>query len=79
MGIELEELNVKVNMSFDAQGFFQNLDQTDKFSKITYEIRLKAAGVSKKKLNELANIGRNCPVCRMLSKEMVLKSKVLVH
>ena len=78
MGIELEELNVKVNMSFDAQGFFQNADQTDRFSNITYEIRLKAAGVSKRKLNELANIGRNCPVCRMLSKEMVLKSKVLV-
>ncbi len=32
MGIVLEALSVKVNMSFDAQGFFQNTDQTDKFS-----------------------------------------------
>ncbi len=79
MGVELEELSVKVGMSFDAQGFFQNSDQTDKFSPIHYEIHIKAPGVSKKKLTELANVGRNCPVCRMLSKEMVLKSKVLVH
>ena len=78
-GIVLEELSVKVNMSFDAQGFFQNTDQTNKFSPITYEIHIKATGASKRKLTELANIGRNCPVCRMLSKEMVLKSKVLVH
>jgi uncharacterized OsmC-like protein len=79
IGVVLEELSVKVNMSFDAQGFFQNADQSDKFSAITYEIHIKAMGVSKKKLTELANVGRNCPVCRMLSKEMVLKSKVLVH
>jgi uncharacterized OsmC-like protein len=79
MGIELEELSVKVNMSFDAQGFFQNTDQSDKFSAVTYEVTIKATGVSKAKLNELANIGRNCPVCRMLSKPMVLKSKVLIN
>ena len=34
MGIVLDALSVTVNMSFDAQGFFQNLDQTDTFSKI---------------------------------------------
>ena len=75
----LEELSVKVNMSFDAQGFFQNTTQSDKFSAITYEIHIESTGTSKKKLTDLANVGRNCPVCRMLSKEVVLKSKVLVH
>jgi uncharacterized OsmC-like protein len=78
-GIVLDALSVKVNMSFDAQGFFQNTDQTDKFSAITYEIHIASTGTSKKKLSDLANVGRNCPVCRMLSKEMVLKSKVLVN
>ena len=78
-GIELKALSVKVNMSFDAQGFFQNSSQSDKFGPITYEIHIEAPGASKKKLTDLANVGRNCPVCRMLSKEMVLKSKVLVH
>ena len=79
MGIVLDALSVKVNMSFDAQGFFQNTDQTDKFSAVNYEIHIASTGTSKKKLTELANVGRNCPVCRMLSKPMVLKSKVLVH
>ena len=30
-------------------------------------------------LTDLDNVGRNCPVYRMLSKQMVLKPKVLVH
>ena len=64
MSIVLEALSVNVNMSFDPRGFFQNTDQTDKFSAIAYD---------------LANAGRDCPVCRMLSKEKALKSKVLVH
>lgn len=79
MGIELEELSVKVRMSFDAQGFFQNTDQTDKFGPMQYEIHIKASGATKRQLTQLANVGRNCPVCRMLSKPMVLKSKVIVH
>jgi uncharacterized OsmC-like protein len=79
MGVVLDDLSVKVKMSFDAQGFFQNTDQTDKFSAVQYEIRIKATGATKKQLNELANIGRNCPVCRMLAKPMVLKSKIFVE
>jgi uncharacterized OsmC-like protein len=79
MGVVLDDLSVKVRMSFDAQGFFQNTDQTDKFGPIEYEIMLQAQGATREQLEELADIGRNCPVCRMLSKPMNLKSKVLIH
>lgn len=78
MGIELEELSVRVKVNVDVSGFFHNYDQTDKFGALQYEVTLKASGASREQLEELAAIGRNCPVCRMLSKPMELAGSVIV-
>ncbi len=79
MGIELEELSVKVQVSVDVSGFFHNYSQDDKFGPLQYEVSLKAKNSTREELETLAKIGRNCPVCRMLSKPMELAGSVLIN
>lgn len=77
-GIELQELSVRVKVAVDVSGFFHNYDQTDKFGPLQYEVSIKANGATREELEELAAVGRNCPVCRMLSQPMELAGSVVV-
>ena len=79
MGIELEELSVKVKCDVDVSGFFHNYSQSGKFGPMQYEVNIKAKNATREQLEEVASIGRNCPVCRMLSKPMELAGSVLVN
>ena len=78
LGIELEELSVKVKCAVDVSGFFHNYSQTDKFGPMQYEVNIKASNATREELEEVASVGRNCPVCRMLSKPMELVGSVVV-